>query len=187
MCLAGARPCEVVDAKDPSTDKRSSAPCEWCTTMVAGTANGKANGCSSTAYPFDFKGFYGTDEATLCYDLAKELAADASMVKQINTLGAFLGKDSLKKKGRTGPDIDIAGMFAWGMDSAVRGCSPKQCPVANAGIATGLFDKSTTKFVAHQCPERNDETTDEASSASTGVVSMVAAVCSTVAAAMVAL
>ena len=56
MCLAGARPCEVVDAKDPSTDKRSSAPCEWCTQMVAGIANGKTNGCSSTAYPFDFKG-----------------------------------------------------------------------------------------------------------------------------------
>ena len=121
----------------------------------------------------------------MCYDLAKELAADASMVTQINVLGAVLGKDSLRKKGRNGPDIDIAGMFAWGMDSPVRGCSPKQCPVANAGIATGLFDKATTKFVAHQCPEPTDE--DTASSASTGVVSMVAAVCSTVAVAMVAL
>ena len=125
----------------------------------------------------------------MCYDLGKELASDSAMVSRVNLLGAFLGKESLKKKGRTGPDIDIAGMFSWGMDSAVRGCSPKQCPVANAGIATGLFDKATTKFVAHQCPERNDEKgpTDEASSASTGVVSMVAAVCSTVAAAMVAL
>ena len=121
-------------------------------------------------------GFYGTDEETLCYDLAKELAADASMVTQINVLGAVLGKDSLRKKGRNGPDIDIAGMFAWGMDSAVRGCSPKQCPVTDAGIATGLFDKDTTKFVAHQCPDE-----DKASSASTVVVSMVAAVCSTVA------
>ena len=127
----------------------------------------------------------------MCYDLGKELASDAAMVSKVNLLGSFLGKESLKKKGRTGPDIDIAGMFAWGMDSAVRGCSPKQCPVANAGIATGLFDKTTTKFVAHQCPERNDEKgpTDKASRASTGVVSMVAAVCFTVAAAtcMVAL
>ena len=121
----------------------------------------------------------------MCYDLAKELAADASMVAQINILGAVLGKDSLRKKGRNGPGIDIAGMFAWGMDSAVRGCSPKQCPVTDAGIATGLFDKATTKFVAHQCPERGDGTgptdEDKASSASTVVVSMVAAVCSTVA------
>lgn len=121
----------------------------------------------------------------MCYDLGKELASDAAMVSKVNLLGSFLGKESLKKKGRTGPDIDIAGMFSWGMDSAVRGCSPKQCPVANAGIATGLFDKATTKFVAHQCPEPTGE--DTASSASTGVVSMVAAVCSTVAAAMVAL
>ena len=127
----------------------------------------------------------------MCYDLAKELAADASMVTQINVLGAVLGKDSLRKKGRNGPDIDIAGMFAWGMDSAVRGCSPKQCPVTDAGIATGLFDKATPKFVAHQCPERGDGTgptdEDKASSASTVVVSMVAAVCSTVVAGMVAL
>jgi hypothetical protein len=118
----------------------------------------------------------------LCYDLAKELAADAKMVSDINLMGVFLGKDSLKKKGRDGPDIEIAGMFAWGMDSAVRGCSPKQCPVTDAGIATGLFDKATTKFVAHQCPDE-----DKASSASTVVVSMVAAVCSTVVAGMVAL
>tara|TARA_B100000780_G_C20908563_1_gene361707 strand:+ start:54 stop:497 length:444 start_codon:yes stop_codon:yes gene_type:complete len=114
---------------------------------------GQTNECSTASSPFHFKAFYDLkDQNTLCYDIADQLKSSAST---INALGALLNKPSLKAK-RGAPAIDIVGMLSWGMNSALKGCSPTKCPI-NTGMAAGLFSSTETSFPkSASCPVRED-------------------------------
>lgn len=74
-------------------------------------------------------------------------------ITSLQLKGVLLNKDSLKNK-RGQPPVDIVGMLAWGLDSALKGCSPMKCPTGEGGMASGLWDPTSTSFVSHTCPNR---------------------------------
>lgn len=98
MCLAGARPCEV----DAKVSKRSSAPCEWCTKMVAGTANGKTNACSSPEYPFDFKGNVVRTVRLCCFVLCNKTCTRLTLWRHsfIINVVVYMNIDRILRVGR---------------------------------------------------------------------------------------
>ena len=80
------------------------------------------------------------------------------MITSLQLKGVLLKKDSLKNK-RGQPPVDIVGMLAWGLDSALKGCSPMKCPTGEKGMASGLWDPTSTTFVSHTCPNRGISST----------------------------
>ena len=127
---------------------------------------GQTNECSTAASPFNFKESYSTiDRNTLCFDIADQLEYNKDV---INAMGPALNKPSLKterlkwkaterhKIHRGTTIIEIVDMLSWGMNSALKGCSPTKCPI-NTGMAAGLFSSTQTSFPkSASCPVRED-------------------------------
>ena len=126
---------------------------------------GQTNECSTAASPFNFKESYSTiDRNTLCFDIADQLEYNKDV---INAMGPALDKPSLKterfewkpternqRRGRL--TIEIVDILSWGMNSALKGCSPTKCPI-NTGMAAGLFSSTQTSFPkSASCPVRED-------------------------------
>ena len=146
LCLGGARPCNAED-----NTKRASGPCAWCQKMVSGKPNAcSPNGAFSFSSFYSFTGdqknpVYGAS-SKLCYDMGKELTKDPDTVKIINALPVLLDQKSLKSK-RGQPAVNVVGMLVHGMNSALKGCGPKNCPVKE-GMAADLW--STEESMAPQ-------------------------------------